>query len=114
MTYDTHHAHIEEHDTGASIRACGRRINHVHISENDRGTPGKGQVRWHETFEALHANDYGGWLTIESFSRASPEFAAAIRRHSSHARAEALAAALESATGFVARDWRGFRANWQC
>ena len=26
----------------------------------------------------------------------------------------ALAAALESATGFVARDWRGFRANWQC
>jgi len=78
MTYDTHHAHIEEHDTGASIRACGRRINHVHISENDRGTPGKGQVRWHETFEALHANDYGGWLTIESFSRASPEFAAAI------------------------------------
>ena len=23
-------------------------------------------------------------------------------------------AALESATGFVARDWRGFRANWQC
>ncbi len=42
------------------------------------------------------------------------EFVAAIRRHSSHARAEALAVALGSATGFVARDWRGFHANWQC
>lgn len=41
------------------------------------------------------------------------EFAAAIRRYSRDPRAEALARALEGATGFVARDWRGFRAHWQ-
>ncbi|MEO6596133.1 MAG: sugar phosphate isomerase/epimerase [Planctomycetota bacterium] len=78
INYDTHHAHIEERDPRASILGCGKRITHVHISENDRGTPGHGQVRWQETFEALHAIGYDGWLTIESFSRASPEFAAAI------------------------------------
>lgn len=42
------------------------------------------------------------------------EFAGAIRRHSSHERAVEVAAALESATGFVARDWRGFRARLEC
>jgi len=78
ILWDTHHAHIEEKDVAAGIRACGSDINHVHISENDRGTPGTGQVRWQETFEALHAIDYDGWLTIEAFSRHSPDFVAAI------------------------------------
>lgn len=78
MTYDTHHAHIEVQDPSTAIAACGPAIRHVHVSENDRGTPGAGQVRFRETFRALHGVDYDGWLTIESFSRASPEFAAAI------------------------------------
>ena len=42
------------------------------------------------------------------------EFAGAIRRHSTHARADVLALALESTTGFVTRDWRGLRARWEC
>ena len=49
-----------------------------HISENDRGVPGAGQVNWTETFRALHRVGYDGWLTIEAFSRLDPEFAAAI------------------------------------
>ncbi|MBK8975255.1 MAG: sugar phosphate isomerase/epimerase [Planctomycetes bacterium] len=78
MTYDTHHAHIEVEDPAAAIAASGPAIRHVHVSENDRGIPGAGQVRFTETFTALHRAGYRGWLTIESFSRASPEFAAAI------------------------------------
>ena len=31
-----------------------------------------------ETFAALRRVEYDGWLTIESFSRADPEFASAI------------------------------------
>lgn len=61
-----------------------------------------------------HAIAAWGYLVRWGSRLTLAEFAAAIRRHSSHARAEALAAELESATGFVARDWRGFRANWQC
>lgn len=61
-----------------------------------------------------HAIAAWGYLVRRGSRLTLAEFAAAIRRHSSHSRAEALAAALESAAGFVARDWRGFRANWQC
>ncbi len=78
MLFDTHHAHIEERDSAASIRASSACIKHVHISENDRGVPGKGQVHFPEIFTALHEIGYDGWLTIEAFSRISPEFAAAI------------------------------------
>lgn len=78
VLYDTHHANIEEKDVAAAIAAGAESIGHVHVSENDRGTPGKGQVRWTETFGALEEIDYDGWLVIEAFSRLQPDFAAAI------------------------------------
>ena len=76
--YDTHHMHIEEVDVGAAIDCVEAELGHVHISENDRGTPGAGQVHWGATFEGLRRVGYDGWLTIEAFSRLDPEFAAAI------------------------------------
>jgi D-psicose/D-tagatose/L-ribulose 3-epimerase len=79
MMYDTFHAHIEEKDPAAAIAAAAEDLIHVHISENDRGIPGTGQVRWSETFGALRRVGYDGWLTIESFSRAMPDLAAAMR-----------------------------------
>jgi len=79
MMYDTFHAHIEEKDPAAAIAGAADRIIHVHISENDRGIPGSGQVRWRETFGALRRIGYDGWLTIESFSRALPDLATAMR-----------------------------------
>ena len=42
--YDTFHANIEEKDPIAAIAALGRHLFHVHISENDRGTPGRGHI----------------------------------------------------------------------
>lgn len=77
--YDTFHANIEEKDIARSIRTNAKGINHVHLSENDRGIPGKGHVHWKETFEALNGVGYDGWLTIEAFGRALPELAAATR-----------------------------------
>ena len=78
MIYDTHHAHIEEKSQAAAIETYAPLIAHVHISENDRGTPGSGQVAWEEIFEGLHKIGYDGWLTIEAFSRNNPEFASNI------------------------------------
>ena len=43
VLYDTFHANIEEKDPVGCISKHIDAINHVHISENDRGTPGKGQ-----------------------------------------------------------------------
>ena len=76
--YDTHHMHIEEKNVTRAIESVASELRHVHISENDRGTPGSGQVAWKETFAALKSVGYDGWLTIESFSRLDPDFAGAI------------------------------------
>ena len=46
MMYDSFHAHIEEKNQAAAIRSCAAETIHVHVSENDRGTPGTGQVDW--------------------------------------------------------------------
>ena len=51
MMYDTFHANIEEKHAGPGHRARSSTASaHVHISENDRGTPGTGHVAWDETF----------------------------------------------------------------
>ncbi|WP_119391684.1 sugar phosphate isomerase/epimerase family protein [Taklimakanibacter lacteus] len=77
--YDTFHANIEEADPIKAIRTIRRHMSHVHISENDRGTPGKGHVDWAATYKALKASKYDGWLTIEAFGRSLPALAAATR-----------------------------------
>ena len=77
--YDTFHANIEERDIPSTIKDFAGSFSHVHISENDRGTPGKGHVHWDETFKALHEVKYDGWLTIEAFGRALPALAAATK-----------------------------------
>lgn len=76
---DTFHAHIEEKDPAAAIRRAGKRIAHVHISENDRGVPGSGSVAWDATFDALRDVGYDGWLTVEAFGNFLPNLAAATK-----------------------------------
>ncbi len=76
--YDTHHGNIEEKSQSGAIKTIAPYLKHVHISENDRGTPGSGQVNWTEVFKTLKEIDYDGWLTIEAFSTIIPEFANAI------------------------------------
>lgn len=79
MMYDTFHSNIEEKCISQAIHACADMLCHVHISENDRSTPGKGNVRWEENFDALSEIDYDGWLTVEAFGLALPEIAAATK-----------------------------------
>lgn len=76
--FDTHHAHIEEKGQAEALKTIAPVLKHVHISENDRGTPGSGQVHWDTVFETLKEINYEGWLTIEAFSTVIPEFANAI------------------------------------
>ena len=78
MLYDTHHSHIEEKSISAALQSCASILGHFHIAENDRGTPGKGQVNWVETFKLLKEIKYDQWLVIESFSADVPDFAAGI------------------------------------
>jgi D-psicose/D-tagatose/L-ribulose 3-epimerase len=77
--YDTFHANIEEADPIGVIGRTRRHISHVHISENNRGTPGRGHIDWAATYNALKKTKYDGWLTIEAFGRALPALAAATK-----------------------------------
>ena len=81
ILYDTFHANIEEKDPIAAFHAAWAKghVNHIHISENDRGTPGRGHAAICETIAALKGVGYDGWLTIEAFGKALPELAAATR-----------------------------------
>lgn len=79
MMYDTFHANIEEKSVTEAVKAGGDKLIHIHISENDRSTPGQGGVRWDETFDAIVSSGYDGWLVIEAFGLALPEIAAATK-----------------------------------
>lgn len=77
---DTFHQNIEEKDVGAAIRRAGKRVVHVHMSENDRGVVGSGHVDWRAVRDALRAIGYvqsGHWITAETFTGTVPEIAAA-------------------------------------
>ncbi len=76
--FDTHHANIEEKNLSGAIRTIAPHLAHVHLSENDRGTPGSGHIDFPDTLRTLAGIGYDGWLTVEAFSRADPAFANAI------------------------------------
>lgn len=79
MMYDSFHAHIEEKNQAKAIASCAAETIHVHVSENDRGTPGTGQVHWDSFWAGLKQSGYDGYLTIEAFGRALPALAAATK-----------------------------------
>ncbi|MCR8725392.1 sugar phosphate isomerase/epimerase family protein [Frigidibacter sp. ROC022] len=79
IMYDSFHANIEERDQVAAITELGRAINVFHVSENDRGIPGRGQIDFPALFRAIRATGFDGWVTVEAFSAGLPGIAAATR-----------------------------------
>lgn len=79
MMYDTFHANIEEKSPAAAIKMCAPVLAHVHISSNDRSTPGEAQIDWDLTFKTLKEVAYDGWLVVEAFGLALPALAAATK-----------------------------------
>ncbi|WP_274630286.1 sugar phosphate isomerase/epimerase family protein [Arvimicrobium flavum] len=77
--YDTFHANIEEADPIKAYTKHVANIVHIHISENDRGVPGRGNIPWDETFNTIRKSGYDGWLTIEAFGRGLKDLAAATK-----------------------------------
>ena len=77
LLFDTFHANIEEKDAAASLRRIAPYVRHIHMSENDRGTPGTGHVDWVGVARAIRDIGYNGWLTIEGFGFALGDLSAA-------------------------------------
>ena len=76
--FDPFHANIEEKSFSESIETIAPVLSYVHISENDRGTPGSGVIPWDEVFGTLSKIGYDGWMSVEAFSRNNEDFANAI------------------------------------
>lgn len=77
--YDTFHFNIEEDSLTDVVPTTIAQINHVHISENNRGVPGAGHIDFPAVFSALKRAGYDGWMTIEAFGSALPDLAAATK-----------------------------------
>jgi len=65
---DTFHMNIEEKSSNQAILDSADLLYLLHASENDRGTPGSGQVRWDEIAQALKDISYDRYIVIESFT----------------------------------------------
>ena len=79
LLLDSAHMIIEEKNQAATSRSAARRLRHVHVAENDRGTPGTGQTDWTAFMTALRDVSYDGWCVIESFAWNQPGLAATTR-----------------------------------
>ncbi|MEC3878294.1 sugar phosphate isomerase/epimerase family protein [Parapedobacter sp. 10938] len=75
---DMFHMNIEEPDPEAAIIKSGDKLIHVQVSENYRGTPGTGNASWDAYRRGLEAINYQGVVSIESFTPANKELAAAV------------------------------------
>ncbi|RVT72752.1 sugar phosphate isomerase/epimerase [Flavobacterium sufflavum] len=65
---DTFHMNIEERNFYDPIIRAGNNLNHLHITESDRGMTGEGNVHWDDLFKALAEINYQGPLVLENFS----------------------------------------------
>jgi D-psicose/D-tagatose/L-ribulose 3-epimerase len=68
LSLDLFHMGIEEKRPGDAVRLAGRRLLHLQVAENDRGTPGSGHLPWDDVASALREIDYSGSVVIETFS----------------------------------------------
>ena len=68
LCLDLFHLGIEEKRLGGALRGAGPHLKHVQVAENDRGTPGTGQLAWEEVASALREIGYEGRIVIETFS----------------------------------------------
>ncbi|MEY3432481.1 MAG: hypothetical protein RL131_417 [Bacteroidota bacterium] len=68
LMFDTFHANIEEKNMSGAVESMGNRLVHVQVSENDRGTLGKGHVDFKSVFQTLKKMNYEGMISVEAFS----------------------------------------------
>jgi sugar phosphate isomerase/epimerase len=65
LLFDFFHASIEERNLVDSIHSAGDLIRHVHLGDNNRLLPGRGNIDWKRCFNALREVRYAGFINLE-------------------------------------------------
>jgi sugar phosphate isomerase/epimerase len=65
LLFDFFHGSIEERDLVDSIHSAGDLIRHVHLGDNNRLLPGRGNINWKRCFDALKEVGYAGFVNLE-------------------------------------------------
>ncbi|MEI6948897.1 sugar phosphate isomerase/epimerase [Paraflavisolibacter sp. H34] len=68
LMLDTFHMNIEENSFYHPVVQAGNRLRYLHMTENDRGMLGEGNVRWDDLFRGLAQGGFNGCLVLENFS----------------------------------------------
>jgi D-psicose/D-tagatose/L-ribulose 3-epimerase len=64
---DSFHMNIEEDSIGGAIRTAGAHLGHIHLGENNRRPPGRGNFPWGEFESALKEIGFTGAQVMEPF-----------------------------------------------
>lgn len=75
---DTYHMNLEEESFQAGFAAAAPYLSYVHVSEANRGVPGRGLINWDAAFEALANIGYAGPLTLESMNHVDKDIASGL------------------------------------
>lgn len=73
---DTFHMNIEERSIEDALRACGRRLGHVHVADSNRQAPGLGHLDFSGILGVLDEINYDGFLSAEILPWPTPAEAA--------------------------------------
>jgi len=65
LLFDTFHVSMEEVDLCESFRKYFNLIQHVHLGDNNRLLPGRGNLPWPRFFATLSELNYTGFVNIE-------------------------------------------------
>jgi D-psicose/D-tagatose/L-ribulose 3-epimerase len=72
---DTYHMHIEEESFAAGFEAAAPFLGYVHVSEANRGVPGRGMLNWAACMKAIADIGYEGPITLESMNHVDVDIA---------------------------------------
>ncbi|MER9125090.1 TIM barrel protein [Mesorhizobium sp. M0959] len=72
---DTYHMHIEEESFAAGFAAAAPFLGYVHVSEANRGVPGRGMLNWRACMKAIADIGYRGAITLESMNHVDVDIA---------------------------------------
>jgi sugar phosphate isomerase/epimerase len=65
LLFDFFHVSIEEADIANAIERAGSQIKHVHLADNNRLLPGRGNINWGSSIAALRDVGFDGYLNLE-------------------------------------------------